>query len=264
MARYLTPAKISLLALIELYTESVVPTASTIPILSFIISHLLPSSLPKPQNSLPGAESSDSSRNLNISIKDFEKLLGTHPSASGVPGRSLWDLLLKKLWDIDSLDALHLFFERISHLLAKAREDIQKDTEMGIPPPSQDMIMLSRTSPFGTFVRRSQLEFTRLKFHDALELWKNFIAYRQVTLPQWRKRNPNADHWSFDAVLQKGDEVWGGDALEIFASITYGDTLRRPESAQGFMSTEDVEKLLEFQIEQMQSKDALFCYRELD
>lgn len=253
MARYLTPAKIGLLALIELYTESVVPTASAIPILSFIVSHLLPSSLPKPHNTRYGAESSHGGLNFIIPIEEFEKLLSAHPSAQ-VVGRSLWDLFLKKIWSIDSLDALHVFFERRSHLLVKTRDDVQRDADMGIPPPSQDMILLSRTSPFGTFVRRAVLEFNRLKFHDALNLWKSFIAYRQPTLTMWRKRNPDAGHWSFDVVLQEGDEEWGNDALETFSSVAYGSILSQPGDSEGFASTDDVEKLLEFQIEQMQSK----------
>src|SRR5579871_1024291 len=100
MARYLTPAKIGLLALIELYTDAVVPTTSVISILSFTISHLLPSSFPKQQSDSHGTGEAQNTQNLIISIQDFENLLRVHPSASGLPGRSLWDLFLKKLWDI--------------------------------------------------------------------------------------------------------------------------------------------------------------------
>lgn len=257
MARYLTPANIGLLCLIELYTDSVVPTSSTVPVLSFIVSHLLPSSLPKPQNNLPATEARESNVNFIISIKDFENLLSGHPSASGLPGRSLWDAFLKKLWDINSLDALHVFFERRSNLLCKSREDAQMDTDIGIPPPNQTMILLSRTSPFGAFVRRSQLEFARLKFHDALNLWKSFITYRQVTLSTWKRRNPNAGTWSFDVVLEDADEEWGQEALETFADVVYPNVLTQNGHTEGLVSTNDVEKLLEFQIEQMQSKQVL-------
>src|SRR5277367_6337348 len=201
MARFLTPAKVGLLALIELYTDAEVATSSTIPILSFLVSHILPPNPRPPLNSK--TDQSYGPRNFVITIQHFEELLIDHPSASGLPGRSLWHLFLKKLWDIDSLDALHVFFHRRSHLLAKTREEVQKDAEMGIPPPYPGMVLLSSTSPFGTFVRRAQLEFFRLRFHDALNLWKNFVAYRQVTLMAWRKRNPVAGHWSFDVVLDE-------------------------------------------------------------
>lgn len=252
MARFLTPAKIGLLALIELYTDAEVPTSSTIPILSFLVSHILP---PNPPSPLISTEAhSYGPRNFVITTQHFEELLSDHPSASGLPGRSLWHLFLKKLWDIDSLDALHIFFDRRSNLLVKTREEVQKDAEMGIPPPSSGMILLSRTSPFGTFVRRAQLEFFRLKFHDALNLWKSFVAYRQVTLTAWRKRNPEAGHWSFDVVLNDGNEEWDDHMLETFATVAYGNLINQPEDAGGLVSTDDIEKLLEFQIEQMQSE----------
>jgi anaphase-promoting complex subunit 5 len=260
MARYLTPANIGLLCLIELYTDSVVPTASTIPILSFIVSHLLPSSLSKARNNLANTQSGDEGRNFIISIQDFERLLSGRPSASGLPGRSLWDIFLKKLWDINSLDALHTFFERRSHLLAKTREDAQADADMGIPPPSQNMILLSRTSPFGAFVRRAQLEFARLKFHDAVNLWKSFTVYRQITFSTWKKRNPDANSWSFDAVLEEGEEEWAQASLEAFAMVAYGDLPSQNKSSDGLVSTNDVEKLLEFQIEQMQSRHGFSLY----
>lgn len=252
MARFLTPAKIGLLALVELYTDAEVPTSSTIPILSFLVSHILP---PNPPSALSSNKDySYIPRNFLITTQHFEELLTNHPSASGLPGRSLWHLFLKKLWDIDSLDALHVFFDRRSNLLVKSREEVQKDAEMGIPPPSPEMILLSRTSPFGTFVRRTQLEFFRLKFHDALNLWKSFVAYRQATLTAWRKRNPEAGHWSFDVVLNQGNEEWDDHMLATFATVAYGNLINQPEDADGLVSTDDVEKLLEFQIEQMQSK----------
>jgi anaphase-promoting complex subunit 5 len=252
MARFLTPAKIGLLALIELYTDAEVPTSSTIPILSFLVSHILPPSHPSPLDSNTGL--SYGPRNFVITTHHFDELLMDHPSESGLPGRSLWHLFLKKLWDINSLDALHVFFDRRSHLLVKTREEMQYDAEMGIPPPSPEMIILSRTSPFGTFVRRAQLEFFRLKFHDALNLWKSFVAYRQPTLPAWRKWNREAGHWSFDVVLHEGNEEWEDHMLETFATVAYGNLINKPEDADGLVSTDDVEKLLEFQIEHMQSK----------
>ncbi|OBT56661.1 hypothetical protein VE04_02785 [Pseudogymnoascus sp. 24MN13] len=253
MARYLTPASIGLLCLIELYTDSAVPIPSTVPILSFIVSNLLPPSLPKPRDHCSNNETREDRANFIISIEDFERLLGAYPSASGLPGRTLWDIFLMKLWDINSLHALHVFFERRSHLLMKTREDTQMDTDIGIPPPSQAMILLSRASPFGAFVRRSQLEFTRLKFQDTLNLWTSFIAYRQVTLSTWRRRNPNAGTWSFDAMLEEADKEWDQDTLQTLVSVAYPNVFtHHGRSPDGLVSTNDVEKLLEFQIEQMQ------------
>lgn len=256
MTRYLTPAKIGLLCLIELYTDNAIPTASTIPILSFIIDHVLPTSLPKPRNHSQDSGLLNSSLSFTITIRDFEKLLISSPSVAGLPGRTLWDSFLTKLWSIDTLDALHVFLDRRSHLLARTHEDQMRDEEMGMPPSSGEVILLSRTSPFGAFVRRCQLEFARLQLNNSMDLWRAFIAYRRPTLPFWRKRNPKApvDGWKgFDAVLNLEEGNWQNEDL---ARVAYGDLMDGCGVESELVSTHDVEKLLEFQVDQMQSKSS--------
>ena len=232
MTRYLTSSKVALLALISLYVDSVVPTAATIPVLSFIVSHLLP-----PKGLIVEHGSTGRDPTLAISIDDFRKATVTH--VSGIPGRTIWDLLLKKLWEINSLDALHAFFDSLSSLLPKAREE-------GIQDP--DRMRLSRNSPLGIFVRRAQLEFTRLQLHDSIILWQSFVAYRESTLSLWKRRNPTIEKTGFDVNI--ADQGFGLDSK--VHDILYGN-LRGGNSGWGEASTEDVEKLLEFQIDQMQS-----------
>lgn len=246
MPRFLTPTKIGLLALIELYTCAVVPTSATIPILSFIIDQLLPTSTP--------STSSASSQSLPFLLdnKSFETLLSSHPSASGLPGRTLWDYFLRRLWQIDSLDALHCFFEESSNLLVKPRDEIKKDGEIGIPPPAADMIMLSRTSPFGSFVRRAKVEFDRLQFSDSVALWASFVRWRQDTAAYWARKTGSRGRWIGDKALRDGEKLWGVEATEFLETITY-HALNDSEIVEGNVSTNDVEKLLEFQVDQMQS-----------
>lgn len=252
MARFLTPAKIGLLALIELYTESAVSTSSTIPVLSFIISHLVSASLTEPQGGFDGTTSSAAIPHFLISILDFKTLLSAHSSAR-IPGRTLWDLFLDKLWAIDSLDALHYFFETRSVVLAKSKEQLKNEAEEGCPPVNPTKILLSRTSPCGAFVRRSQLEFTRLKFHDAMILWKNFIVYRQTTFAAWQKRNPGKEAHIWDVTLSQADAELGQEAREKLTMVGYGDLATGgSERGEELASTDDFEKLLEFQVEQMQ------------
>lgn len=254
MSRFLTPAKIGLLALIELYVDKAVPTSSIVDVLSFITSHLIDRDISgQPANGAGRWERAERTVSLVISIADFEKALSPHTAASGMPGRSLWYVFLDKLWKINSLDALHEFFERRSELLVKTKEELRRDTEMGVTPPGPEVILLSRNSPFGAFIRRAHLEFTRLRFHDALELWKDFVKYRQTTAAFYRKKTPSFQRLSFDHVLLEGELTWGCD-VEAVASVAYGDMLRDDPSSTLPVSTDDIEKLLEFQIEQMQSK----------
>lgn len=243
MSRYLTPSKISLLALISLYADSVIPATATIPILSFIVSHLLPVEF------LTSRDDTDlSGRNFVITIECFQKATIILPS--GIPGRTVWDLLLKRLWEIDSFDALHVFFDALSSLLETKRNEYPLDVLESRMANSKRML-LSRGSPLGVFVRRSQLEFTRLQFHDGITLWKSFILYRDPTLALWKKRNPTAGKTSFDTNLR----VIDSDFDERLRETIYGGSLENPRG-HASVSSDDVEKLLEYQISRMQSMAA--------
>ena len=244
MSRYLTPSKIGLLALISLYVESGVPSTAIIPVLSFLVSHVLPVNSAASQNN-----SLLQSRHVTLAIEEFQKATVSH--VSGIPGRTIWDLLLDKLWKLNSFDALHDFFYTLSSLLQKTPEDVQYHGDDGLNPTS-DCMRLSRNSPIGLFVRRAQLEFTRLQFHDGVTLWRNFVAYRAPTLPQWKRRNQAADHISFDANL-KEEQLDFGHRL---TDVVYGG-LSHGAEYDASISTEDVDKLLEYQIDQMQSASGL-------
>lgn len=241
MSRYLTPSKIGLLALISLYTESVIPSPATVPILSFLVSHLLPSIF------IPSrSEAEAQPRSVPLAIGDIQRTTIVH--ASGIPGRNVWDLLLHKLWKIDSINALHLFFDNLVLLLQKSPE-IEQDANEDRVDPNPNRMLLSRVSPLGSFVRRAQVEFTRLPFHDGVALWKAFVSYRAPTLMQWKKRNPSAGDTSFDSNLLE-DDLAGANPL---VTVIYGD-LKQGSRHEGSTSTEDVERLLEFQVGHMQSK----------
>lgn len=262
MARYLTPAKIGLLALVELYTDEHVPSTAIIPVLSFITSRLLD---PDPQSLTTAAsienrwQKAESTVSLVIGIKDFEKLLSAHSVVVGLPGRKLWDTFLAKLWDINSLDALHEFFGRQSKCLVKTKEELR---QLGIEgdAAAQEQLKragttLSRNSPLGQFVRRSQLEFSRLRFHDVTQLWTDFVQYRQPTAGYLRRRNPSFGRLSFDNVLMTGDQAdWDPEGVAALTSVVYGDMVSSGTPSAIPVSTDDIELLLEFQIDQMQSQ----------
>ena len=242
MTRFLNPSKIVLLASISLYAESLVPDEATIPVLSFIAACLLPPSI---RNRKKLLSSANASANAVIEIEDFHKVTFRHGSA--IPGRTLWDLLLKKLWDIKSLDVMHMFFDSLPLLLSKPIEELQRDGSSSVmlfPKPMQ----FSRKSLLGIFIRRAQLEFTRLQLHDGIMLWRHFVTYRSSTLSTWRRRNPTASEFSFDTNLV---DVQLGEKDNLFA-ILYQD-LENHKDTEAAMSTEDVEKLLEFQRDRMQS-----------
>ncbi|KAJ0123432.1 naphase-promoting complex protein [Diaporthe amygdali] len=245
MSRFLMPSDLGLLVLVELYTEGAVPSDGIIPVLSFLASHTgtdVNKNIPGPHGLWQKAQDDI---DLARSIKTFESMLLPFSAAVGLPGRRLWDLFLSKLWAIDSLDALHEFFDSRSSLLA-TKEDIQQmvDPEQGAQTST---VPLLPNSPLALFVRRAQLEFSRLQFSDASNLWKDLIVYRQSTASAWMRRNPSSSPVRFDKVLDICEQDWGLGAASI-ESIAYGDL----NSSHVPVSTHFLDRLIEFQVAQMQ------------
>ncbi|EGD86152.2 hypothetical protein H112_07080 [Trichophyton rubrum D6] len=297
MMRFLTPSKVALLALISIYTEGVVPNSAVVPLLAFLVSHLLPLEASRtvghglgdgcrhslgdgcrhgcgrgrgrgqPADSNKDAASSTSTSTSTTST-GIERLQGT-PSveevmeataglASSVPGRSIWDLFLKRLWQFDCADTLDEFFSSLADVLARSREERLLDPE-GAKEADEEQkkhgrVVLARHSPLGAFVRRVRLEYTKLQFHDAMSLWKALIRYRMPTYAAWAKKNPAEAQPAVDANLCE----LGLDLDSPLARVMYGDLAdggRGADEGAG-MSVRDVERLLEFQISKMQSKAA--------
>lgn len=241
MARYLTPVKIALLTISSLYCEGAVPTSSNISVLSFVVSNLQIS------NSL-AAQGSDLviSPDPTESVQKFEAIL--QKIESNIPGRTLYDSFLSKLWDINSLDALHVFFSNLENLLAKNAAEARRDAQNG-EDVSPDEIRLSRSSPLGTFVRRAQLEFTRLQFHDSMRLWTAFIRYRNLTANAWKMRSHSLSLASLDENLEGLDE----EGTTSLFKLAYPD-FESDEQEVGMNSSSDIERLLEFQVDKLQRK----------
>ena len=181
MSRYLTPGKIALLCLVELYAESRFPNQSVLPVLSFVLKHIV---------------SPKESSGFILTLDQIQQATIHQPSA--VVGRTIFDLLLRKLWDINSFDALHSFFTKLETFLVDA-DGANKSTAVRV---HGERSPLSRTSVLGCFVRRAALEHVRLAFTNAVTLWKSFVVYREPTLPLWKKRNLGAGPLSFDVNLK--------------------------------------------------------------
>lgn len=250
MSRFLTPKELSLLALISVYCEAAVPADGILPVLRFLATH----TGADPTRDSPVGPKDDRFQktqediDLIQSIKAFETLLNPYSAAVGLPGRRLWDLFLGKLWAIDSLDALHHFFENLPKLLA-TKEDIRRMAEPEDGATTTTRIPLTAHSPLALFVRRAHLEFFRIHFSDASALWKDFIFYRQPTAAAWRRRNPPSSLMGYDKVLEEIKLDWGRGAAAI-ESIAYGDLDTSPVP----VSINSLDNLLEFQVAQMQSK----------
>lgn len=257
--RFLTPARVVMLALLELYVAEAVPSYAFLNVCSFLAGELIESGPSDP--GMSGRSWSKAQRTVGtiVSIQDFEALLLPHMSAIGLPGRRLWDVFLKRLWDLNSLHKMQEFFEYIPVMLALTREEKRRMAEAGQDIPPEETIRFTANSPCGKFIRRCYLEFFRLRFHDVGHLWKEFVRYRQPTVAYVSKRYHDLPALSFDSVLQEGQHEWLDRTGDV-ASVVYGDVLVDPQAAQLPVSSEDAEKLLEFQVDQMQSGFTYLVY----
>lgn len=239
MSRYLTPAKITLLVVALLYAEDVVPTSEATAVLAFILTQVLP------LNQTPQLIGASEEFEPALPISIFESTLSEHPSAR--PGRSLYDLLLKRLWAIDCSHTLDAFVTDLPTLLAKSREQLMRERETG-EESDQPHGRILRTSPLGAFIRRCHLEYTRLQFQDSITLWQDFVSYRLPTRQAYEKKNPSDGRTTLDSNLAD----LGVDTTHPLAQIMYGRLAGSEQKHHGAFSMYDVEKLMEFQVSELQ------------
>ena len=225
MPRYLTPAKVCVLVLVDLYVSEEIPNGAKLGALTFISSQIINPS----EYDNEGLQ--DRFMLSPSNITGLEETL-SHLQ-TGVPGRSLYDWLLKRLWQLEGMDSLHAFFEHLEALVAPGIADSQ---ETSLP-------RLSRSSPLGQLVRRSVVEFTRLQFADSMILWNALASFREPSYDMWSSRNPGAARQR-----DEGTPSW----MESYLSANGAPN----ELLHGSTSVEDSHTLLSFSVQRLQKLGA--------
>ncbi|KAK4941372.1 APC5 protein [Elasticomyces elasticus] len=242
MGRYLTPAKVTLLVVALIYAEDLVPTSAATAVLTFLLNHITPTS--KASETSPEG---DTRTDHALPVSLFESTLAPHPSAWR-PGRSLYDLLLRRLWTIDCSHALDAFITNLPCLLTKTREQILRERETG-EESDQPHGRILRTSPLGAFIRRCHLEYARLQFQDSIALWQDFISYRLPTRQAFERKNPADARTGLDLNLAQMQL----DSTHPLAQLMYGRLAENDQDhGSETFSIYDVEKLMEFQVAELQ------------
>lgn len=237
MSRYLTPSKICLLELVVLYHSGNVPQSACVPFLSFIASQL-------PRTPFEaGTLISDSPPPLPTTLKDLEGTLA--PLQSRIPGRTLYDLLLVLLWEIQDFNAFQVALTaQITHLLTPSRGEEP-------PPERSGKLTFSVTSPIGRYLRKCRVEFERLQFDDAYQLWEAFLVFRLPSKVSWETRNRRSLDPSVSFAADVSDTL---DKHVDAAAAALRDHLDKHQQAyEGApASQDDVEGLIHFQLQQLQ------------
>lgn len=218
MARYLTAGKIGLLVLIEQYLNGQVASTARLHVLSFLAPRI--NYVPPDAEVLPLAV--DGNGNAQRALEELASL------PSDIPGRTVYDILLQRLWMLEGLDDLHVLFgQLVKHLGLPQTGDKQ---QKGV----------SRASPFGQYIRRGYVEFTRLQFADAQGLWNDFVSYRGPTYESWAQRNPDA------AATRLPGQSGLPNAFSTLISPTESG------ATAGLVSAEDATGLMMFSLHQLQ------------
>ncbi|KAK3683200.1 APC5 protein [Vermiconidia calcicola] len=226
MPRYLTPAKINLLLIIDLYVSDQILASVNPKILGYIASQVI---LPSDHDNT-GIEGSPQSLSSRSDVTTLSEHLAQWTSQ--VPGRSVYDILLQRVWELNDLDALHVLFQHLGELVAPRTPTDAPGAEGG----STAAAKISRASPLGQYIRRGCVEFTRLQFADVQALWHAFSLYREPSYDVWANRNP-------EAACQKED------TQPAWASVQTDH--QRPNGAYN-TSSEDVEMLLSHSVHALQ------------
>ncbi|KXL47441.1 hypothetical protein M433DRAFT_64178 [Acidomyces richmondensis BFW] len=219
MPRFLTPGRVCLLVLIDLYLAEEVASSVRVDLLAFVASRI---------HSTAGQENVDIVevlKHMSGDASTFSYVMSKWPS--GVSGRTTYDAFLQRLWSFSGLDTLHIFFDHLSRLIAS-------------PASNEAHGKLSRASPIGQYVRRCCIEFTRLQFADFQELWQSLVRYRASTQEFWAQKNPE-----------------GARRLEVVQSQSMIPAppikiSRNEASTQPNASAEDVDMILTLSVQHLQ------------
>jgi anaphase-promoting complex subunit 5 len=166
--------------LVELYAESKFPNKAVLPVISFVIKHLV-----RPKDT----------STFILSLDQIKTITVEEPST--VIGRTIFDLLLTELWSINSFDSLHTFFSDVQLFLDSPEKEDPPDTHK-----NNKKRFINPTSILGCFIRRACLEFVRLQFNEANLLWRAFVQFREPTLSLWKGRKLGAGPMTFDVNLK--------------------------------------------------------------
>lgn len=176
MARYLTPAKICTLILIESYLQSRDDPDSDAKLLDLITEQLIENNGASPYGR--GSYYKTDANDIHGPPGDassFAAPLASIPS--NFPGRTQYDDFVQTAWMVADLDQLHQLFDRALAILTPENPEERKVTP---------------ASPIGHFIRRCNVEWTRLRFADSLALLNAYKSYIAVTWDSWTRTQPDA------------------------------------------------------------------------
>lgn len=226
MARYLTPAKISTLILVESYLQNRENPDVDVKLLGIITNQLVDNTT----NVLYDKEHSPiAGTTTNVGPPEDASAFASPLAAipSDIPGRTYYDFFIQAAWIIADLDQLHQLFDRAYSILN---------------PEDPAERKLTPASPIGHFVRRCNVEWTRLRFADSLALFNAYKIYILSTWDSWTRTQPEAAK-AYASKAANNESVPGAEST---ASL----------STTPMISNDDIDIALSISIHSLQKRGA--------
>ncbi|CAK7268190.1 APC5 protein [Sporothrix epigloea] len=264
MRRYVSPARIVLLLLIDIYCSNSAVRAEDDDFVLDLISSYCVDPFAQPTNqrqrylarwqrALVCVDLLRSPQSVRPALQRcYAASAGVdHTDKEAAPLRAtLWDDLVARMWlRIASLDDLGPFFEGVMLNLAPTYAELREQRELGIEDAADDnRILLHRRSPLGTVVYQACFEYQELSFGERCELWEDFVRYRDPTRSDFDILWPHDAGVSsllFDSVLTQGQADWGAQT-DAVARVVF-DRMLKTSSLPS--SLDDIDKLVTLLVE---------------
>ncbi|CAK7222237.1 APC5 protein [Sporothrix curviconia] len=265
MRRFISPARIVLLLLIDIYCSNRVVREEDDEFILELITCYFADTYARPTNKRQRHLARWQRACLSIDLHSHPHSLRPalqrcFVASSGVDNTdkepaplraTLWDDLVARLWlRLMSLDEMGPFFESIQVYLAPTYAELRAQRDLGIEDPADDndVVLLDKRSPLGTAVYQACFEFQKLSFSSRCELWEDFVRYRNPTRTDFNILWPHDAGVSsllFDAVLTEGRDDWGAHT-EAVTRVVF-DRMLKDDSVS--TSLEDIDKLVAMLIE---------------
>ncbi len=251
MRPFLSPARVVILSLIDMYCSDVVSEEDDDFVLQLINCYVTDSYV-RPANQRQRFLSRWQRAFMNIgllsnvhSLRPALQTCFTAHSPSDLPlCITLWDDLVARLWlRLCTLDHMVPFFDNLHTYIALTYAEQRVQRELGIGDPPGAPMQLERRSPLGLLVYQSYIEFSRLSFAGRCELWEDFVRYRDPTRTDFKILWPHdypLDQVLFDGVLSEYQGEWGTQT-ETIARVAF-DRMLKDESVSA--SSDETDKLV--------------------
>ncbi|KAL1896309.1 APC5 protein [Sporothrix stenoceras] len=259
MRRFISPGRIALLTLVDMYCSEAVRDKDDDFILELITCYVT-DTYARPTNQRQRYLSRWQRAFLSVDLLGHlhslrpalqRCFIAFAPPSTDVPlCATLWDDLVARLWlRLTSLDDLGPFFDQLGMYIAPTYAELRAHRDLGIEDPPDDLLLLDRRSPLGLMVYQAHTEFQQLSFAHRCELWEDFVRYRNPTRTDFKILWPHdfgVDGLLFDAVLTQGQADWGVAGTDAVARVVF-DRMIKDSSVS--VSHDETDKLVTLLIE---------------